>query len=55
MRLQRATSAIWSGANAAEAAAIAGYADQAHFTRDAKDLAGVTPVRFVQDARVAAQ
>jgi AraC-like DNA-binding protein len=55
MRLQRATSAIWSGANAGEAAAIAGYADQAHFTRDAKDLAGVTPVRFVQDARVAAQ
>ncbi len=55
MRLQRATSAIWSGANAAEAALLAGYADQAHFTRDAKDLAGVTPVRFVQDARAAAQ
>lgn len=55
MRLQRAVTAIWRGSNAAEAAAAAGYADQSHFTRDAKDLAGVTPVRFVQDARAAAQ
>jgi AraC-like DNA-binding protein len=55
MRLRRAVSAIHCGANASRAASIAGYVDQAHFTRDAKALAGVTPVRFVQDARLAAQ
>jgi AraC-like DNA-binding protein len=55
MRLRRAVAAIWSGANASQASAIAGYTDQAPFTRDAKDLAGVTPVRFVQDAGSATQ
>jgi AraC-like DNA-binding protein len=54
MRLQRAVSEIWAGANACEAATAAGYVDQAHFTREARDLAGVTPVRFVQDARAPA-
>lgn len=43
MRLQHATSAIASGLSAAAAASLAGYADQAHFTRDARDLAATTP------------
>jgi hypothetical protein len=33
----------------ADAAFSAGYADQAHFTNDCVDLAGITPGRFLQD------
>ena len=43
MRLQRAVAAIARGSTAGEAASSSGYADQAHFNRDAKALAGVTP------------
>lgn len=43
MRLQRAAGALARGRSAIDAAMHAGYADQAHFTRDATDLAGVTP------------
>jgi len=43
MRLQRAAGFLASGRPPSEAASLAGYADQAHFTRDAAELAGITP------------
>ncbi|MER7459628.1 helix-turn-helix domain-containing protein [Micromonospora sp. NPDC126480] len=43
LRLQRALALVRAGAPLAGAAARAGYADQAHLTRDARDLAGVPP------------
>lgn len=43
MRLQRADAMLATGHAPSEAASLAGYADQAHFTRDAADLAGITP------------
>lgn len=43
LRLQRALTLARSGAPLAEAAVRAGFADQAHLTRDARDLAGRTP------------
>lgn len=42
-RLQRAAAHLHEGAVPSEAASLAGYADQAHFTRDAIALAGITP------------
>lgn len=49
MRLQRATAALASGASAGDAAQLAGYADQAHFTRESKVLAGATPRVLAQE------
>ena len=43
MRLQRAAGALARGASPLTAGAHAGYADQAHFTRETRELAGVTP------------
>ena len=43
MRLQRAAALLARGVTPAEASSVAGYADQAHFTRDSTDLAAVTP------------
>jgi AraC-like DNA-binding protein len=43
MRLQRAATLLFEGTAPSEAALLAGYADQAHFTREAAELAGITP------------
>lgn len=43
MRLQRAAGQLAAGTSPAETATLAGYADQAHFTREASELAGITP------------
>jgi AraC-like DNA-binding protein len=43
LRLRRALDDVRTGAGLAEAAFGAGYADQAHFTNDCRDLAGIPP------------
>ena len=43
LRLGRAVALVRGGMALAEVAALAGYADQAHLTRDVRALAGVTP------------
>jgi AraC-like DNA-binding protein len=49
LRLRRALGALRAGADLAEIAFDAGYADQAHFSNDCRELAGVPPGRFLQD------
>ncbi len=50
LRLRRALERVRAGAELAEVAYSSGYADQAHFARDCRELAGVPPGRFVQDS-----
>jgi AraC-like DNA-binding protein len=45
-RLQRAVEAIRQGEALVEVALATGYADQAHMTRDFKQLTGLTPGQF---------
>ena len=49
MRLRRALARVREGTELAEVAYIAGYADQAHFSNECRELAGVPPGRFLQD------
>jgi AraC-like DNA-binding protein len=46
-RLERALQLARGGLPLAASASSAGYADQAHFTRDVRDLAGTTPRELV--------
>lgn len=46
-RFRRALSAIREGVSLADAASLAGYADQAHMTRMLKRMTGTTPGRLV--------
>lgn len=49
LRLRHALARLRAGGEVAEVAFEGGYADQAHFTNDCSELAGVTPGRFLQD------
>jgi AraC-like DNA-binding protein len=51
IRFQRFLTATEHGHPLASAAAHAGYADQAHLTRDVRSLAGVTPAQLVAERR----
>jgi AraC-like DNA-binding protein len=48
LRLERALLAARAGEELALAAAVAGYADQAHFGHECRTLAGVTPAALLQ-------
>lgn len=48
LRLRRALTEARAGAALAEAAIDAGYADQAHFTNDCRELAGLPPAAVLR-------
>lgn len=53
VRIQRAASArhlLERGAKSSEAAAAAGFADQAHLTREFRRLVGITPAQFSESS-----
>ncbi|WP_262285225.1 helix-turn-helix domain-containing protein [Micromonospora sp. MA102] len=50
LRMRRALDLAGAGTPLAEVAALAGYADQAHLTREVKELAGVPPTRLLPPA-----
>jgi AraC-like DNA-binding protein len=54
LRFERAARLAVAGSGLAEVAAVCGYSDQAHLTREFRDLAGLPPRAFVQDVTAAA-
>lgn len=50
-RMRLAVAALTAGESPATAAALAGYADQSHFTRHFRKDVGVTPGRFVRSLK----
>jgi AraC-like DNA-binding protein len=52
LRFDEAMDLVYAGTAFAEAANLAGYADQAHLSREVKSLSGATLTRLVQDADV---
>lgn len=50
LRMGRALAAARTGMPLAEAAVTAGFADQAHFSRQVRDLAGTTPTRLLSES-----
>ncbi|WP_435819862.1 helix-turn-helix domain-containing protein [Micromonospora tulbaghiae] len=51
LRMRRALDLARAGAPLAEVAVRSGYADQAHLTREVRELAGVPPTRLLAPAR----
>ncbi|MEW2445527.1 helix-turn-helix transcriptional regulator [Micromonospora marina] len=51
LRMRRALDLARTGAPLAEVAMRSGYADQAHLTREVRELAGVPPTRLLAPAR----
>jgi AraC-like DNA-binding protein len=49
--MRRALDLARAGTPLAEVAALAGYADQAHLTREVRELAGVPPARLLAPTR----
>lgn len=50
LRLRRALVAARTGVPLVEVAMTAGFADQAHFSREVRDLAGTTPTRLLGES-----
>ncbi|SCL52801.1 AraC family transcriptional regulator [Micromonospora chersina] len=50
LRMRRALDLAGAGTPLAEVAVLAGYADQAHLTREVKEFAGVPPTRLLPPA-----
>ena len=53
-RFVRAAQAAWPATSLSSLAATAGYADQAHLTREVRDMTGTTPVALLRE-RTSAQ
>jgi AraC-like DNA-binding protein len=51
LRIERARGLLARGVPAVEAAALSGFADQAHMTRQFKRLVGLTPTAYARAAR----
>jgi AraC-like DNA-binding protein len=49
LRFRRASALLYAGMPIAETAAVAGYADQPHLSREVRALAGVAPSRLAGD------